>query len=135
MPFDNTTLRQPTVTVLPPTPPVRGGGPICIHVQIEIVDRRQAQSRRFRFGMLTVWLLVLGLALARSAEGRDAGERMTRARCHHSSTATSPPNSSSSVSAASDARSRPIMAIRRLVTRCRKRTLFRGDLTAPPVRL
>jgi hypothetical protein len=28
MPFDNTKLRDPTVTILPPTPPERGG-PTC----------------------------------------------------------------------------------------------------------
>jgi hypothetical protein len=63
MPFDSTTFRQPTITVLPPTPPERDGGPIRIHLQIEIVDHRQAQARRYRFGMLTLWLLVLGLVL------------------------------------------------------------------------
>ena len=52
MPFDTTKLRQPTVTVLPPTPPDRGDGPRRIHVQIEIVDRRQkwANSRRAALG-------------------------------------------------------------------------------------
>ena len=46
MPFDSTSLRRPTVTILPPTPPERGG-PQRIHVQIEIVDRRaQAPQRR-----------------------------------------------------------------------------------------
>jgi hypothetical protein len=65
MPFDNTTLRQPNITVLPPTPPDRDGGPRRIHIEIEIIDRRaQPRPRGYRFGTLTLWLLLVGLALA-----------------------------------------------------------------------
>jgi hypothetical protein len=65
MPFDATGLRRPAVTVLPPTPPERGGGPQRIHIEIEIVDRRQQSPRRgYRFGTMTLWLLLLAVALA-----------------------------------------------------------------------
>src|SRR5215469_13765077 len=65
MPFDPTNWRQPTVTVLPPTPPKRGGGPQRIHIEIEIVDRRAASPRRgYRPGRFTFWLIVLLLLAA-----------------------------------------------------------------------
>ena len=59
MPFDS--FRQPRVTVLPPQPPERGGGPRRIHVQIEFVDRRsQTPHRRgYRFGTFTLALLII----------------------------------------------------------------------------
>jgi hypothetical protein len=62
MPFDTTKLRQPTVTLLPPTPPERGGGPQRIHIEIEIVDfQAQHQPRRYRFGTVTLTLLIIVL--------------------------------------------------------------------------
>ncbi len=63
MPFDNTTLRQPKVTILPPQPPERGGGPRRIHVQIEFVNRcSQTPHRRgYRFGTFTLALLIIAL--------------------------------------------------------------------------
>jgi hypothetical protein len=64
MPFDTTKLRQPTVTVLPPAPPERGGGPQRVHIEIVITDQRAPPRRGYRFGTLTLWLLVLALALA-----------------------------------------------------------------------
>jgi hypothetical protein len=64
MPFDTTGRRQPTITVLPPQPPERGGPPLRIHVQIELVDRRPPGGwRRPRFGVLKL-LLVLILLVA-----------------------------------------------------------------------
>jgi hypothetical protein len=69
MPFDTTKLRQPTVTVLPPTPPERGEGPRRIVVNIEIVERRAPPQRRS--SMLWWWLLLfLAIALAAHAEGQ-----------------------------------------------------------------
>jgi hypothetical protein len=79
MPFDNTTLRQPRVTVLPPTradnfigtlpPPTpreRGGGPQRIVINIEIVQRHPPQRATggYRFGTLTMTLLIIGLLVA-----------------------------------------------------------------------
>ena len=46
MPFDSTTFCQPTVTVLSPQPPERGGGPQRIQLLIEIVQRPQPAQRR-----------------------------------------------------------------------------------------
>jgi hypothetical protein len=43
MPFDSTTLRQPTVTVQPPEPSERGGGPR--RIRIKIVQRPQPAQR------------------------------------------------------------------------------------------
>jgi hypothetical protein len=74
MPFDTTKLRQPTVTVLPPTPPERGDGPRRIRIEIEIVDRRQQSPQRgYRFGTFTLWLIVL-LLLAALAHGQQRYE-------------------------------------------------------------
>ena len=44
MPFDSTTFCQPTVTVLSPQPPERGGGPQRIQLLIEIVRDRSRRS-------------------------------------------------------------------------------------------
>lgn len=61
MPFDP--LRDSRITtILPPTE--HGGGPQRIRIEIEIVDRRAiTQARGYRFGTLTLWLLVALLAL------------------------------------------------------------------------
>jgi hypothetical protein len=67
MPFDPTGLRRSTVTVLPPTPPERSdrGGPHRVHVVIEIIDQRpRQQPRGYRFGTLTLWVLVIALLAA-----------------------------------------------------------------------
>ena len=64
MPFDTTTIRRPTVTVLPPSPPERGDGPRRIVINIEIVDGRKTVSQRYRFGAFTLWLLALLLLAA-----------------------------------------------------------------------
>jgi hypothetical protein len=65
MPFDATSLRRPTVTVLPPTPPERGGGPQRIRIEIEIVDRRAPPPPcGYRFGTVILWLLLLAVAFA-----------------------------------------------------------------------
>jgi hypothetical protein len=76
MPFDNLRLK-PRITVLPTTtPPERGGGgPQRVHIEIEIVDRRQPPPRRYRFGTFTLWLIVL-LVIAALAHGQPApGQR------------------------------------------------------------
>ena len=76
MPFDATGLRQPTVTVLPPTPPERGGGPQrIIRIEIEFVERRATPAEHstrvsYRFGTFTLWLLAL-LLLAALAHAQD----------------------------------------------------------------
>jgi hypothetical protein len=69
MPFDNTAFRQPTVTVLPPTPPEppEGDPPRLppIRIEIEIVDRRAAQpGASYRLGQATFWVLMLALLAA-----------------------------------------------------------------------
>lgn len=47
MPFDPAGFHnKPNVTILPPTPPEPGGGGRRVHIEIEIVDRRQEIRRR-----------------------------------------------------------------------------------------
>jgi hypothetical protein len=70
MPFDSTKVRQPKITVLPPTitdngirlPPISpdrgGGGGGRVHIEIEIVDRRERGPSR-RGGSFVFWLIVL----------------------------------------------------------------------------
>jgi hypothetical protein len=84
MPFDTAKVRQPEITVLPPTiigrgsnlgpiPPERGGGPQRLHIEIEIIDRRQqSPGRGYRFGTFTLVLLVL-LLLAVLAHADQGG--------------------------------------------------------------
>jgi hypothetical protein len=80
MPFDATGFRQPRVTVLPPTPPdppERGGGEPRqrIHLMIEIVQRQPPQRATgggYRFGTLTLWLLIIGLLAALAGCGTAA---------------------------------------------------------------
>jgi hypothetical protein len=63
MPFDTTNLHRPTVTSLPPQPPERGGGgPLRIHVQIDITDRRASRAAPPRFGVLKLLLVLILLA-------------------------------------------------------------------------
>jgi hypothetical protein len=64
MPFDPIGFRQPTVTVLPPTPPERGEPqrPIRVRVEIEIVERRQPSPRGHNFWAWVVFFLLLALA-------------------------------------------------------------------------
>jgi hypothetical protein len=84
MPFDNTKVRQPKITVLPPTiagrgsnldpiPPERGGGgPQRLRIEIEIVDRRAPLlSSGYRFGTfaLVLFILLLLAALAHADQG------------------------------------------------------------------
>jgi hypothetical protein len=71
MPFDSAKLKQPVVTVLPPTPPERGGGP-RVHVVIEIVDRRAVKKHPpHKWSLFTFWLIVLLLiAIAAHAQQR-----------------------------------------------------------------
>jgi hypothetical protein len=75
MPFDATTLRQPSARILPPTitgrrsnlrptPPERGGGgPQRIRIEIEIIDRRAQQAQRSRGGVLQLLVALILLSL------------------------------------------------------------------------
>jgi hypothetical protein len=86
VPFDNLRLKQPSVTVLPPTitdngirlPPVTpergGGGPQRIHIDITITDRRAPAPRR-RTGSLLGWIIVLLLIAALAHAQGDVGPR------------------------------------------------------------
>ena len=72
MPFDSTTFRQPTVTVLPPQPPERGGGPRRIHVRSRSSNGGPTPQRRgYRFGTVTMTLLIIAhTRRARRLHGR-----------------------------------------------------------------
>jgi hypothetical protein len=73
MPFDNATkLREPNVTVLPPIPPERGGGPRRVHVVIEIVDQRRPSFTPVNTRLIG-WLIVL-LLLASLAHAQQTYE-------------------------------------------------------------
>jgi len=73
MPFDNPTkLRQPAITVLPPTGSPEGGGPRRVVINIEIAQRPPARSERRGGGVLAVilWLIILGLLASLHAQQR-----------------------------------------------------------------